>query len=82
VVGEKHVRLRLRAADGAMINAISFRSADKDLGKTLIANRGQSVHVAGHLTVDRWQGAERVQLRVLDMAPAGPIPAGMSPIRM
>ncbi len=73
VVGEKHVRLRLRAADGAMLNAISFRSADKDLGRSLIESRGQSVHVAGQLSVDRWQGAERVQLRVLDMAAAGPM---------
>lgn len=82
VVGEKHVRVRLRAADGAMINAISFRSADKDLGKALIENRGQPVHVAGHLNVDRWQGAERVQLRILDMAPAGPMSGSMSAIRM
>jgi single-stranded-DNA-specific exonuclease len=82
VVGEKHVRVRLRAADGAMINAISFRSADKDLGKALIENRGQPVHMAGHLNVDRWQGAERVQLRILDMASAGPMSGSMSAIRM
>src|SRR5690606_5192880 len=80
VVGDKHVRVRLRAADGAMLNAISFRSADNDLGRALIANRGQSVHIAGCLSVDRWQGAERVQLRILDMAPAGPV--NMSAIRM
>jgi single-stranded-DNA-specific exonuclease len=65
-----------------MINAISFRSADKDLGKALIENRGQPVHMAGHLTVDRWQGAERVQLRILDMASAGPMSGSMSAIRM
>lgn len=82
VVGGKHVRVRLRAANGAMINAISFRSADKDLGRALIENRGQPVHVAGHLNVDRWQGAERVQLRILDMAPAGPMSGSMSAIRM
>jgi len=85
VVGDRHVRLRLRAADGAMINAISFRSADKDLGRALLAQRGQSVHVAGHLTVNRWQGVEQAQLRILDMAPAGTemggMPAGMSAIR-
>ena len=31
-------------------------------------NRGQPLHVAGSLAVDRWQGTERVQLRVLDVA--------------
>jgi len=82
VVGGKHVRLRLCATDGVAINAISFRSADKDLGKALLASRGQSVHVAGHLTINRWQGSEQVQLRILDMAPAGPISSGMSAMRL
>jgi single-stranded-DNA-specific exonuclease len=33
-----------------------------------VANRGQPLHVAGSLAVDRWQGTERVQLRVMDVA--------------
>ena len=40
----------------------------RNLGKALTENRGQLLHVAGSLTVDRWQGAERVQLRVCDVA--------------
>ncbi len=72
-VGQGHVRVRLRAGDGAMLNAISFRSADKPLGKALLASRGQQMHVAGCLTIDRWQGAERAQMRILDAAPAGPM---------
>jgi single-stranded-DNA-specific exonuclease len=31
-------------------------------------HRGQPLHVAGSLAVDRWQGTERVQLRVTDVA--------------
>ena len=31
-------------------------------------HRGQILHVAGTLAVDRYQGVERVQLRVLDVA--------------
>jgi single-stranded-DNA-specific exonuclease len=31
------------------------------------------VHVAGCLTVDRWQGQERVQMRIIDVAPADPV---------
>lgn len=71
-VGQNHVRVRLRSGDGAMLNAISFRSADKPIGKALLANRGQQIHAAGCLAIDRWQGAERVQLRLLDVATAGP----------
>jgi single-stranded-DNA-specific exonuclease len=33
-------------------------------------NRGRTVHAAGSLTLDRWQGEERVQLRLIDVAPA------------
>jgi single-stranded-DNA-specific exonuclease len=72
VVGEKHVRVRLRAGDGATINAIAFRVAQEKLGNTLIGNRGHRVHAAGALTVDRWQGEERVQLRLIDIAEAEP----------
>jgi single-stranded-DNA-specific exonuclease len=39
----------------------------------LLKNRGRAVHAAGTLSVDRWQGNERIQLRVIDMAPADPV---------
>ncbi len=71
VVGEKHVRARLRSGDGATMNAIAFRAVGQPLGDALLKGRGQPVHAAGSLSVDRWQGAERVQLRLLDLAPAG-----------
>ena len=36
------------------------------LGHALTQNRGQPLHVAATLAVDRFQGSERVQMRVLD----------------
>jgi single-stranded-DNA-specific exonuclease len=69
-VGQAHVRVRLRAGDGTFINAIAFRAAGQELGAALMQNRGRPVHAAGSLTLDRWQGEERVQLRLLDVAPA------------
>jgi single-stranded-DNA-specific exonuclease len=68
VVGGAHLRVRLRANDGAFVNAIAFRSADQPLGKALLEHRGHAIHAAGCLTIDRWQGEERVQLRLTDMA--------------
>ena len=52
-----------------MINAVAFRTAGKPLGNALIANRGRNVHSAGTLSIDRWNGEERVQLRLMDLAP-------------
>jgi single-stranded-DNA-specific exonuclease len=69
-VGQAHVRVRLRSGDGATLNAIAFRAVGQKLGVALMQSRGRPVHAAGCLAVDRWQGEERVQLRILDMAPA------------
>ena len=69
--GQSHLRARLRAGDGSAVNVIAFRAAGQKLGTALLNNRGRSVHAAGSLAVDRWNGEERVQLRLIDIAPAG-----------
>jgi len=71
-VGQAHVRARFQSGDGATINAIAFRAAGQRLGQALLRNRGRAVHVAGTLSVDRWQGNERIQLRMIDVAAADP----------
>ncbi|HUI95476.1 MAG TPA: single-stranded-DNA-specific exonuclease RecJ [Xanthobacteraceae bacterium] len=73
IVGQTHVRVRLRAGDGAFVNAIAFRAAGQRLGDALLNSRGQSLHVAGCLSVDRYQGDARVQMRIIDVASAGPV---------
>ncbi|MFC5324680.1 single-stranded-DNA-specific exonuclease RecJ [Bradyrhizobium oligotrophicum] len=67
-VGQAHLKLRFKSGDGATVNAIAFRSVGQKLGNALVQHRGDILHVAGTLTVDRYQGVERVQLRVLDVA--------------
>jgi single-stranded-DNA-specific exonuclease len=67
-VGQAHLRVRFKSGDGAIVNGIAFRAIGQKLGNALAAHRGQVLHVAGSLAVDRWQGSERVQLRVLDVA--------------
>ncbi len=74
-VGQAHLRLRFRAGDGAIVNGMAFRAVGTRLGNALLENRGQPLHVAGSLTIDRWQGSERVQLRVTDVAVPDPGPA-------
>jgi single-stranded-DNA-specific exonuclease len=74
-VGQTHLRVRFKSGDGAMVNGIAFRALGQKLGNALVAQRGQPLHVAGSLAVDRFQGAERVQLRVLDVAVPDPGPA-------
>jgi single-stranded-DNA-specific exonuclease len=67
-VGQAHLRVRFKSGDGAIVNGMAFRAIGQKLGNALTQNRGQPLHVAASLAVDRWQGSERVQLRVLDVA--------------
>ncbi|MBB4094312.1 single-stranded-DNA-specific exonuclease RecJ [Ochrobactrum pecoris] len=67
-VGRDHVRVSLRGADGKRVNAIAFRAAEGDLGRFLFNNIGQSVHVAGNLSLNHWNGSVTTQIQILDAA--------------
>jgi single-stranded-DNA-specific exonuclease len=71
-VGQAHMRVRFKSSDGASVNAIAFRAAGQKLGTALLNSRGRQVHAAGSFAIDRWQGEERVQFRLTDIAPAEP----------
>jgi single-stranded-DNA-specific exonuclease len=64
-----HVRVKLRSGEGATLGGVAFRAADQPLGQALTGHRGESVHLAVTLSVDRWGGAERAEARILDLAP-------------
>jgi single-stranded-DNA-specific exonuclease len=69
-VGQTHMRVRLKSADGAALNAIAFRAVGQKLGTALRNGRGLRVHAAGTFALDRWQGEERVQFKLTDIASA------------
>lgn len=68
--GANHLRLTLQAQDGSEISAMAFRAQATPLGDFLMRQRGSPIHAAGTLSINRWQGRERVQLRLIDAAPA------------
>ncbi|MCK2052750.1 single-stranded-DNA-specific exonuclease RecJ [Methylobacterium sp. 37f] len=68
IVGNGHVRARLRSRDGQAIGAIAFRAAQGPLGQAILSGLGREVHIAGTLSVDTWRGAERAQMRICDLA--------------
>jgi single-stranded-DNA-specific exonuclease len=69
-VGEGHMRWRAEAGDGAGLEGIVFRAVGAPLGEALRAARGLAVHLAGSLSLDRWNGRERIRLKLLDLASA------------
>ncbi len=70
VVGANHVRCILQGNDGGRLKAIAFRALDSAMGQALLTGRGTPFHLAGILRIDRWNGAETVQLLIDDAAPA------------
>ena len=68
LVGENHIRAHFKSGDAKFVNAIAFRAAGQPLGQALLDGRGHVLHAAGHFAIDRWQGEERVQMRLVDVA--------------
>ncbi|MCG6863762.1 MAG: single-stranded-DNA-specific exonuclease RecJ [Chromatiaceae bacterium] len=56
ILGERHLKLRLRSQDGASIDAIGFRLAE------LAASAGDQAHVAYRLDVNDYRGVKSPQL--------------------
>ncbi|AYG59010.1 single-stranded-DNA-specific exonuclease RecJ [Rhizobium jaguaris] len=70
LVGQSHIKITLEAQDGGRLDGIAFRAVETPLGELLLSSRGAQIHIAGTLGADHWQGARRVQLRVMDAAKA------------
>lgn len=71
IVGNGHVRAMVKSSDGASLAAIAFQAADTPLGKLLLEGRHKTVHLAGSLSKNSWQGRESAQLRITDAALPG-----------
>ena len=68
IINDEHVRCTLSAANGARLEAAAFRVGDTPLGKLLLKAEGTTLHVAGHLRRDTWNGRDGVELIVEDAA--------------
>jgi single-stranded-DNA-specific exonuclease len=69
-VGTNHIRVELQSESGGRIQAIAFRAVDTALGEFLFKNRAKTIHVAGSLSGNYWNGNRSVQFRITDAARA------------
>jgi single-stranded-DNA-specific exonuclease len=69
-VGTGHLRVDLASEMGGRIQAMAFRVADTDLGNFLATARGETIHLAGSIGSNWWNGSRSVQFRVIDAAKA------------
>jgi len=68
VVGTAHVRCTLEAGDGSRLDAVAFRAADQPVGSALLSSAGMPLHIVGHLRRDTWNGRDRRELVIEDVA--------------
>ncbi|MBI1216839.1 MAG: single-stranded-DNA-specific exonuclease RecJ [Alphaproteobacteria bacterium] len=70
VVGEKHVSCFIQdTAGGASVKGIAFRAMDSGLGELLLKSTGKTFHLAGHVTINQWQGKKSVNFQIVDASP-------------
>jgi single-stranded-DNA-specific exonuclease len=62
-----HIRCGLTDSHGGKLRAIAWRAGETDLGRRLLAGGG-TLHVAGKLKADDWNGRQGVQLEIEDAA--------------
>ncbi|TDR31450.1 single-stranded-DNA-specific exonuclease RecJ [Aquamicrobium defluvii] len=70
LVGANHIRAELRSESGGSIQGIAFRAADTALGDFLFKSRGSTIHAAGSLSSNYWNGNRSAQFRIVDAASA------------
>jgi len=71
IVGTDHVRLIVAGDDGARFKAIAFRSAESELGQSLLNARGRKLWLAGRAKRDDWGSRPAAELHLEDAAWAG-----------
>ncbi len=67
LVGVGHVRCVLVSSNGGSLKAMAFRSADNEIGKTLLNSKGDVYDVVGVLRKDTWGGRVSVQFLIDDV---------------
>jgi single-stranded-DNA-specific exonuclease len=63
--GPGHLKLKLRAGRSPALDAIGFGLGDRDV------TPGDPLEAAFQLSLDEWQGVERLQLKLKDVRPSG-----------
>lgn len=67
-VGKGHLTMSISNVEGKRLKGIAFRAVGTQLGDFLTAHLGKSVHLAGNLSINYWNGLATPQLRVVDAA--------------
>ncbi|WP_017930426.1 single-stranded-DNA-specific exonuclease RecJ [Robiginitomaculum antarcticum] len=65
-----HVRVTFEDAGGGRLSGICFRAEEQGFDTLLLSPESKLLHIAGRLKRDSWKGRERIDLQLVDIAPA------------
>ena len=65
-MGDGHLLCKFKKENGTL-DAICFNAKKKGLD-ILLSNPNQTIHVAGNLVKNEWQGVTKPQIRIVDIA--------------
>ncbi len=63
-----HVRCTFADREGVRVNAICFNAEENGLADVLLSDHNQSVHVAGRIKQDNWNGRTKIDFQLVDIA--------------
>jgi len=63
-----HVRCTFADREGVRVNAICFNAEENGLAEVLLSDHNQSVHVAGRIKQDNWNGRTKIDFQLVDIA--------------
>lgn len=67
-IGETHLKVRFSDGGKTALEAVAFGAFESDLGSTVAAAQGRSLHLAGRIEINDWAGRRTVQMRLEDAA--------------
>ncbi len=68
IVGEKHIKSILLAADGSSIKTIAFNSVSNEIGAYLLKKNKKTFNIAGKLSLNEWKGQKNVEFIIDDIS--------------
>jgi len=69
VVGENHVSCFIQdTSGGTSLKGIAFRAMDSALGEMLLKAGSAPLHLAGHVSINEWNGKKTVDFQIVDAA--------------
>ncbi|MBS0186097.1 MAG: single-stranded-DNA-specific exonuclease RecJ [Proteobacteria bacterium] len=69
LIQNTHVRCTLRSEEGIKLDAIAFRAFNTPLGDALMDAKNHPFHFVGTFRRDSWNGREKIQMTIEDLAP-------------